>query len=376
MVAFRRYILWPVFIGMVIATAYVVHWCMGGVRPSARLTTMIRDMKNLVTACEIYNQENGRYPNADEGFSVVNIRNATLLDMWGRAFVYVPDLKIEDVDDEVGVYSVGPDGISRSGGHDADDCNSWSGPQRYLYEQIEAANEQYESKMFLWPSLLFFATVMTGFLLASTKPDVDGAARPYSKRLNLVLFLALIALLSGVVVTTIRTLSRVGPYTHDLGGVRGTMKMWEWAYEMFQRDMGRYPTVEEGLGILCRKIPSPGTRDGYKPPYVDLAENGSDDRERVLNDMWGNPYVYVLNVGLEGDEKKAGIYSCGPDGASFTNGNDPDDINSWSEPDNILDEILREQDLRYFDQMRQLRALFLGSMLVVIILFVENRLRR
>ncbi|MEX2141279.1 MAG: hypothetical protein WD894_18585 [Pirellulales bacterium] len=53
------------------------------------------------------------------------------------------------------------------------------------------------------------------------------------------------------------------------------------------------------------------------------------ERQRV--DPWGNPYR-SLNLALDDSSLFAiGIYSTGEDGASLTQGNDPDDLNSWDE---------------------------------------------
>ena len=53
-------------------------------------------------------------------------------------------------------------------------------------------------------------------------------------------------------------------------------------------------------------------------------------REHPGLDPWGNPYRCVRNVKLpEGGMQSIGVYSMGRDGVSETNGNDPDDLNSW-----------------------------------------------
>ncbi|WP_367872936.1 type II secretion system protein GspG [Luteolibacter sp. Populi] len=47
-------------------------------------------------------------------------------------------------------------------------------------------------------------------------------------------------------------------------------------------------------------------------------------------DPWSRPYRYVAGEGLKDG---FGLYSCGPDGVSKTAGNDPDDLNTWSDRD-------------------------------------------
>ncbi len=50
----------------------------------------------------------------------------------------------------------------------------------------------------------------------------------------------------------------------------------------------------------------------------------------ALLDPWGNPFQVVERSSHNGRRQFA-VYSLGRDGMSQTNGNDPDDINSWSE---------------------------------------------
>jgi len=65
------------------------------------------------------------------------------------------------------------------------------------------------------------------------------------------------------------------------------------------------------------------------------------DRERVV-DPWGHPYMFVA------EDRETGLwigaYSKGRDGVSRSNGNDPDDLNSWSQ--NGSDYYLREINRR------------------------------
>jgi hypothetical protein len=50
--------------------------------------------------------------------------------------------------------------------------------------------------------------------------------------------------------------------------------------------------------------------------------------DEVPTDAWGNSYHYIVS---EEFEHGFGLYSLGPDGFSGTQGNDPDDWNSWSD---------------------------------------------
>ncbi|MDM4019634.1 hypothetical protein, partial [Roseiconus lacunae] len=51
-----------------------------------------------------------------------------------------------------------------------------------------------------------------------------------------------------------------------------------------------------------------------------------------LNDPWGNSYKLVMRQDAECDnpEFSVHLYSKGEDGISRTDGDDPDDLNTWS----------------------------------------------
>lgn len=60
----------------------------------------------------------------------------------------------------------------------------------------------------------------------------------------------------------------------------------------------------------------------------DIADRFGADAD---SDPWGHPYrVVAVAVAAEGPDR-FGFYSTGRDGISHSNGNDPDDINSWTE---------------------------------------------
>jgi hypothetical protein len=68
-------------------------------------------------------------------------------------------------------------------------------------------------------------------------------------------------------------------------------------------------------------------------------------REHPGVDPWGQPYRYIRNRHLtDGTVVELGVYSTGQDGVSETDGNDADDLNSWSEKQGqyYRDEISRQ----------------------------------
>jgi general secretion pathway protein G len=81
------------------------------------------------------------------------------------------------------------------------------------------------------------------------------------------------------------------------------------ALDMFQLDVGRYPTTEEGLQALRQRPSSAGRWSG---PYL---------RDEVPVDPWGRPYVY-RSPGEGGANFDLGSY--GADGRSGGDGNNAD----------------------------------------------------
>ncbi len=84
------------------------------------------------------------------------------------------------------------------------------------------------------------------------------------------------------------------------------------ALDLFQLQVGRYPTSQEGLAALKAKPP---TADNWNGPYIKATTS--------LNDPWGHPYNYV-SPGRHGDFD---LFSNGPDGAT-ANGADPP-VRNW-----------------------------------------------
>ena len=86
------------------------------------------------------------------------------------------------------------------------------------------------------------------------------------------------------------------------------------ALDMFELDMDRYPTSEEGLSAL---ISSPPQTENWKGPYL--------KRRRLPHDPWGNPYIYKSPG--DHNQEDYDLYSLGQDGAEGGG----DDITNWQE---------------------------------------------
>lgn len=75
--------------------------------------------------------------------------------------------------------------------------------------------------------------------------------------------------------------------------------------EFFRVDVGRYPTSDEGLGVLLSS-----DAENWNGPYVEKAA--------MLVDPWGNDYLYTMVGGVPV------ISSLGADGAEGGSGEDAD----------------------------------------------------
>jgi hypothetical protein len=102
-------------------------------------------------ACEMFRYDFERYPTEEEGLAMLFLDPRTdvvpegyrgpyadpalfdrdeqgrPLDYWGNPLRYIRPLQVEGVDDEYGIFSCGPDGVSETRGQDPDDINSWAG---------------------------------------------------------------------------------------------------------------------------------------------------------------------------------------------------------------------------------------------------------
>ena len=85
------------------------------------------------------------------------------------------------------------------------------------------------------------------------------------------------------------------------------------ALKLYRLDNQRYPTTEQGLQALVTKPTTEPVPPNWKP-YLD----------KLPNDPWGRPYVY-LNPGVKGE---VDVMSYGADGQPGGEGKNAD-IGSW-----------------------------------------------
>jgi len=89
-------------------------------------------------------------------------------------------------------------------------------------------------------------------------------------------------------------------------------RMLRGAVETFHLEVGRLPTVQEGLAVLTTPPADERAKSRWRGPYLD---------EAVPADPWGNPYVYDM-PGKDG--LPFALYSYGADGKPGGEGNDAD----------------------------------------------------
>ncbi|MBP7050575.1 MAG: type II secretion system protein GspG [Phycisphaerae bacterium] len=96
------------------------------------------------------------------------------------------------------------------------------------------------------------------------------------------------------------------------------MRLMETGVRAFTKASGRLPTAREGLSVLVA-MPADWPTGS---PWTHFLETSDLPR-----DGWGRELVYVPDPKLP---HGFGIYSCGEDGKTISNGNDRDDLNTWS----------------------------------------------
>ena len=86
------------------------------------------------------------------------------------------------------------------------------------------------------------------------------------------------------------------------------------ALDLYELDMGRYPTTEQGLSALQTKPGDLSEGTNWNGPYV----------KKEPKDPWGKLYQYKNPASHEGSDFD--LYSFGPDGIESN-----DDVGNWKE---------------------------------------------
>lgn len=126
--------------------------------------------------------------------------------------------------------------------------------------------------------------------------------------LEMLVVLAIIGLIAGLVGPRLFKKvdqSRVTTATTQVKLLRG-------AVENLRLDIGRYPTVQEGLSLLNKPPADPALAGRWRGPYLD---------ETVPLDPWSKPYQYAI-PGRDG--QPFALYSFGSDGQAGGEGDAAD----------------------------------------------------
>ena len=125
--------------------------------------------------------------------------------------------------------------------------------------------------------------------------------------IELLLVLVILGVLALVVVPKFAGRSEEARKT----AARTDISMLEGQIDIFEQDVGRFPSNDESLGAL---VTQPPNAPKWKGPYI---------KRGVPKDPWGNEYVYrypgTHNV------NSYDLYSLGPDGREGG-----DDIDNWT----------------------------------------------
>jgi general secretion pathway protein G len=127
--------------------------------------------------------------------------------------------------------------------------------------------------------------------------------------LELLVVLAIMALLAAIVAPQV--LKYLGSSRTQTAKVQ--IQNIQSALELFQVDVGRYPTQAEGLDAL---VVAPAAAPGWDGPYLKKADG--------LKDPWTRPYLYRI----PGQKGQVDVYTLGSDNAEGGS-REAKDVGNW-----------------------------------------------
>lgn len=135
------------------------------------------------------------------------------------------------------------------------------------------------------------------------------ALRPGFTLMELLVVLVILGLLATVAAP--QAMHYLSGARHDGGKLQ--LQGLSTAIDLYRLDNGRYPSREEGLGVLVQK---PAGQDRWNGPYVRKADQ--------LQDPWGRPWRYRA----PGEHGPYDLFSLGADDRPGGSGEDRD-VTSW-----------------------------------------------
>ena len=156
--------------------------------------------------------------------------------------------------------------------------------------------------------MTFETTMGIGCRACCIRPCGSARTQAGFTLMELLLVLVIVGLLAAVVGPTLY--QRIKPAKET--AVRVQIENFATALDNFMVDLGRYPTMQEGLAVLRTQ---PGNLEKWNGPYL---------KKEMPNDPWGTPYTYRTPGRSGGYE----IVSYGADGREGGEGENAD-INSW-----------------------------------------------
>jgi general secretion pathway protein G len=117
------------------------------------------------------------------------------------------------------------------------------------------------------------------WFLTRINRKADGTDDAGFTLIELLIVIAIIGILAGVVLPQFggrREQARRSRATADIESLST-------ALDMYETDMGRYPTAEEGLEVLFTAPSGETDAVNWQGPYL---------KKKVTNDPWGHPYNY------------------------------------------------------------------------------------
>lgn len=111
---------------------------------------------------------------------------------------------------------------------------------------------------------------------------------------EVLLVIVIIGILAGMLVAQLSGRTEQARITRAKADIAGSLSL---ALDLFEQDVGRYPTAEEGLSAL---VNNPGI-PGWKGPYL---------KDGLKPDPWGTPYSYSIS---SDEPNRYVLGSAGPD---------------------------------------------------------------